>query len=110
MRRRGSATWCAPKPTETSGGDRVEDFAGIALADLGLSGLLSFAVLMILVGALIPRPIHRAIVALMQLRIDKLEQIIDKKDAQLDRALAAVDRSADSLEAIQRAPTVDGDE
>lgn len=35
----------------------MEEVAGIAVADLGLSGLLSLAVLLILVGALIPRPI-----------------------------------------------------
>lgn len=79
----------------------MEEFAGIAIADLGLSGLLSFVVLMILVGALIPRSMHKAITALMQQRIDKLEELLGKRDTQIDRLLSSAETSAESLEKIQ---------
>ena len=81
----------------------MEEFAGVAIADLGLSGLLSLAVLLILVGGLIPRTLHRTIVAIQQQRIDKLEELLDKRDAQLDRLIPAAETSADALEKIQRA-------
>lgn len=90
----------------------MEEFAGVcshALADLGLSGLLSLTVLLILAGGLIPRTLHRTIVGIMQQRIDKLEELLDKRDAQLDRLIPAAETSADALEKIQRAcEPVDG--
>ncbi|WP_343466343.1 hypothetical protein AAI421_14410 [Rhodococcus aetherivorans] len=81
----------------------MEEIAGVAIADLGLSGLLSLAVLLILAGGLIPRTLHRTIVALQQQRIDKLEELLDKRDSQLDRLIPAAETSADALEKIQRA-------
>ena len=87
----------------------MEEFASHALADLGLSGLLSLTVLLILAGGLIPRTLHRTIVGIMQQRIDKLEELLDKRDAQLDRLIPAAETSADALEKIQRAcEPVDG--
>ncbi|MGJ5667809.1 hypothetical protein QLG13_08060 [Rhodococcus aetherivorans] len=81
----------------------MEEFAGVTVADLGPSGLLSLAVLLILAGRLIPRTLHRTIVGLMQERIDKLEELLGKRDDQIDRLLPAAETSADALEKIQRA-------
>lgn len=81
----------------------MEEFAGVAISNLGASGLLSLAVLLVMVGRLIPRAMHNMIVAIMQQRIDKLEELLDKRDAQLDRLIPAVETSADALEKIQRA-------
>ena len=80
------------------------------ITTIGPPGLLTLVVVLILRGQLIARAMHREIVELHQLRTSKLEQIIDKKDAQLDRALDGVGRSADSLESIQRSPDRGGDE
>lgn len=79
----------------------MEEFAGIAIRDFGLSGLLSLAVLLILAGRLIPRSMHKSIVELMQQRIDKLEELLGKRDKQIDRMLPAMESSAESLEKIQ---------
>lgn len=79
----------------------MEEFAGIAISDLGLSGLISLAVLMIMVGALIPRSMHKSIVGIMQQRIDKLEELLGKRDTQIDRLLSSAETSAESLEKIQ---------
>ena len=79
----------------------MEEFAGIAVSDLGLSGLISLAVLMIMVGALIPRSMHKSIVGIMQQRIDKLEELLGKRDTQIDRLLSSAETSAESLEKIQ---------
>lgn len=81
----------------------MEEFAGVAITNLGPSGLLSIAVLLVMVGRLIPRAMHNMIVAIMQQRIDKLEELLDKRDTQLDRLLPAAETSADALEKIQRA-------
>ncbi|UVT24986.1 hypothetical protein NXT08_22555 [Rhodococcus pyridinivorans] len=77
------------------------EFDGIGMADLGLSGLLSLAVLLILAGRLIPRSMHRSIVDLMQQRIDKLEELLSKRDRQIDRMLPAMESTAESMEKIQ---------
>ncbi|WML63671.1 hypothetical protein [Rhodococcus sp. AH-ZY2] len=81
----------------------MEEFAGVAISNLGASGLLSLAVLLVMVGRLIPRAMHNMIVAIMQQRIDKLEELLDKRDTQLDRLLPAAETSAEALEKIQRA-------
>ncbi|KDE14261.1 hypothetical protein [Rhodococcus aetherivorans] len=81
----------------------MESVAGIAVADLGLTGLLSLAVLLILAGGLIPRTLHRTIVTIQQQRIDKLEELLDKRDTQVDRLICGAETSAEALEKIQRA-------
>lgn len=81
----------------------MESLGGIAIADLGLSGLLSLAVLLVMFGGLIPRYLHRTIVSLMQQRIDKLEELLDKRDTQVDRLICGAETSAEALEKIQRA-------
>lgn len=85
----------------------MEEFAGVAIADLGLSGLLSLAVLLILAGGLIPRTLHRTITNLMQQRIDKLEELLSKRDLQIDRLISGAETSAEALEKIQRAAEPD---
>ncbi|QIX48948.1 MULTISPECIES: hypothetical protein [Rhodococcus] len=89
----------------------MEEIAGVAIADLGLSGLLTLAVLLILAGGLIPRTLHRTIVAIQQQRIDKLEELLGKRDSQLDRLISGAEKSADALEKIQVStdPERDGD-
>ncbi|NKS41685.1 hypothetical protein A4U94_01190 [Prescottella equi] len=79
----------------------MEQIAGIAVTDLGLTGLLTLAVLLILVGALIPRPVHKTIVGLQQQRIDKLEELLSKRDGQIDRLLPSAETSAETLAKIQ---------
>ncbi|NKV10290.1 hypothetical protein GS909_02330 [Rhodococcus hoagii] len=80
----------------------MEQIAGIAITDLGTDRAATLAVLLILVGALIPRPVHKTIVAcLQQQRIDKLEELLSKRDGQIDRLLPSAETSAETLAKIQ---------
>lgn len=80
-----------------------------AAQTISLPGLIALAVILIYFGVLIPAPQHKKLLAIQDKRIQKLEEIIEKKDEQLRRALDGVGRSADSLESIQRAPAAGGD-
>lgn len=79
----------------------MEASIGSIITSLGPSGLLSLAVLLILVGKLIPRSTHEAIVNLLT---DRLQ----KQDKQIDRLITGANTSADALEKIQRETDPDG--
>ncbi len=73
--------------TRSSGGSPWSRSRGVTVGDLGPTGLLALTVLLVLVGALIPRTMHKTIVGLLQQRIDKLEELLAKRDGQIDRLL-----------------------
>ncbi|MBM4492582.1 hypothetical protein GS436_02795 [Rhodococcus hoagii] len=79
----------------------MEQIAGVAVGDLGPTGLLALTVLLVLIGALIPRTMHKTIVGLLQQRIDKLEELLAKRDGQIDRLLPSAETSAETLAKIQ---------
>ncbi|MFF0816647.1 hypothetical protein ACFYVR_16070 [Rhodococcus sp. NPDC003318] len=78
----------------------MEQIAGIAVADLGLSGLLALAVLLILVGALIPRPVHKVIVAIKDDIINDQRERLRELERQVDRLISGTSTSVHIAESI----------
>lgn len=78
----------------------MEQIAGIAVADLGLSGLLALAVLLILVGALIPRPVHKVIVAIKDDIINDQRERIKELVRQNDRLISGAGTAVHIAESI----------
>ena len=78
----------------------MEEFAGIAIGDLGLSGLLSLAVLLILAGRLIPRSMHKVIVEIKDDIINDQRERIKELVRQNDRLISGTSTSVHIAESI----------
>lgn len=87
----------------------MESIAGIAVADLGLTGLLAIAVLLILGGGLVPRWLYRSALAEKDKQIEEhredkaaLRKLVDEKDRQLSMLIPNVELPVRMADALKR--------
>lgn len=87
----------------------MESLAGLSAADLGATGLLALAVLLIMFGRLIPRGFHRAMVedkdrqlAEKDRRIDALEALASESAQQVSTLIPKIELSLHIAEVIKR--------
>ncbi|MEE2058984.1 hypothetical protein [Rhodococcus artemisiae] len=87
----------------------MESVAGIAVADLGLSGLLALTVLLILGGGLVPRRQYRSALAekdqqIAEHRADKVaqRQIIDEQAMQISLLIPKIELSVHIADALKK--------
>lgn len=65
----------------------LEDITAVALKEVGATALVSFTVLLILLGGLIPRWSHKERMTDKDRQIAALQAALDKRDEQVDKLL-----------------------
>ena len=87
----------------------MDSVAGIAVTDLGLTGLLSLAVLLILGGGLVPRWLYRSALAEKNLQIDeknkrieKLEDLTVEQSQQISTLIPKIELSVHIADALKK--------
>lgn len=74
----------------------------IALKEVGATALVSFIVLLILLGGLIPRWMHKERMTDKDRQIAALQAALDKRDEQVDKLLGSNNLIIDLLQSIKR--------
>ena len=72
------------------------------LKDVGATALVSFSVLLVLLGGLIPRWMHKERIADKDRQIAALQAALDKRDEQVDRLLKNDEIVIELLRSIKR--------
>lgn len=80
----------------------LEDIPAAALKEIGATALVSFSVLLVLLGGLIPRWQHKERIADKDRQIAALQAALDKRDEQVNRLLDNDNVVIELLKSIKR--------
>jgi hypothetical protein len=91
-----------PTTTATPSKPVFDEIPIAVLKSVGAPGLVTFAVLAVLVGALIPRWMHNERIKDKDRQINTLQAALDKRDEQVDKLLESYDVVIELLRSIKR--------